>query len=89
MEQSATYFEYTCPHCRHPGRWLIPVAENRPVESLQTLVNDLASTNASLGYEKGRLAADLNKIHGVNDLLRLCGPYAPRERTRTESDDLP
>lgn len=85
LKTQQIFFDYECRACAHRGRWTIDIQSNMDApEALMFLATTLAE-----GDSKGNIAADLNKIVGVQDLLKLGGKDAPRERRSDESSDLP
>lgn len=80
----SVFFDYKCPSCKVLGRWIVNIAgEPDPVVGLRMMI-ELLEEAAAPKEERGDIRSQLNKIHNVNDLLRLGGTNAPRELPRTD-----
>ncbi len=85
------FFDYKCPNCGHDARYTLELlTEMDPAQALIYLSAKLNLANIHAEPEKGNIKQQLNKITGVQDLLRLGGTDAPRERTkRNDLENLP
>ena len=72
-EPYGIFFDYRCPTCDYRGRYVY-VSKSDPRELLRRLATHLDSNE-----EKGMALEALNKIHDVNDLLRLSDTDVRRE----------
>lgn len=86
INQPQMCFDYHCRRCGHLGRYVLdvktPSGKPDPIYCLQMLISLLQSPDAkSVEPLKGNIRAQLNKIEGIDDLLRLGGDDAPREPT--------
>lgn len=81
------HFDYHCPSCEHYGRWMIPVPDDiSAIDAMGMLVNAFDTPQS----QRGDIALKLTKINSVEDLLKLGGKDAPKERSKYERDgDLP
>lgn len=81
LPKPSVIFEYECGHCGHFGRYILDVADAlNPSQALRKLA-DLLEKPSKKEEEttKGNIRSQLNKIKGVQDLLKLGGENAPRE----------
>jgi len=78
LAKPAFFFDYKCEHCNHLGRYIMDLkVPMGPVASLSLLASLMEETEED--DSKGNIKSQLNKIVGVQDLLRLGGDSAPRE----------
>jgi len=83
-------FDYECPTCGHYGRYNLDLkTKMTPIEALNFLAALMEMEKIQQDSEKGNIRSQLNKISGVQDLLRLGGNDAPKERTKRDGSDLP
>ena len=80
-EPRCAFFDYDCPACGFSGRYLMP-CKAPPTAALSSLANLLEAG------DKQRETAhfDLSRIHGVEDILKLGGNNAPREKLGKDLD---
>lgn len=90
------FFDYLCRFCDHNGCYVLQVnasltagqALGKLAESL--IEGDAAETQQEESDSKGNIRETLNKIVGVQDLLKLGGKDVPREQsTDDDPTDLP
>lgn len=81
LDKPVVFFDYECSNCQHVGRYVLALEEKiDPTEALIHLSSLLKETSEE--PIKGNIRSELNKIVGVNDLLKLGGKDAPREPPR-------
>lgn len=78
------FFDYECGSCGHLGRYVLDIKDRfSPSEALIALADMLEETKGKQGASKGNIASELNKIVGVQDLLKQAGGNdAPREPSK-------
>jgi hypothetical protein len=91
LERPQLFFDYECSTCEHSGRYYLELLTKMgPVESLIFMATLIEAVNIQKNSVKGNIKQQLNKITGVQDLLRLGGTDAPREQTRRDdTENLP
>lgn len=76
--------DYKCSNCKYDGRYMLNYDMSSPVESLLLLAGLLEGSPAAM--ETKGISGQLDKIVGIDDLLRLGGQDGPREQP---PDNLP
>lgn len=83
------HFDYHCPTCGHYGRWMLAIPDDlSALDAMKSLVNAFDTAQS----QRGDIALKLTKINSVEDLLKLGGNDAPKERAKYKRDgdgDLP
>jgi RNase P subunit RPR2 len=73
-------FDYECGCCAHFGRYLLELKKGIEIPDALKILADLLKKEDNI--EKGHIRSQLNKIIGVQDLLKLGGTDAPTEPDR-------
>ena len=81
VPESGIFFDYECKACGYNGRYLL--ACDVPAH---VALSNLAALLDTDGKQRETAPFDLSNIHGVEDILKLGGKNAPREKLGKDLD---
>ena len=76
VPEQGIFFDYECRACGFNGRYLLSCDVPAHVA-----LSNLAALLDTDGKQREMVPFDLSRIHGVEDILRLGGKNAPREKS--------